>query len=69
MTTDRAVSVPPSEPRPLIYRRFVGQAQNWALIVVRPGACDAARNDSQYLAANRGAAGPDEEPVDREEPP
>jgi hypothetical protein len=28
-----------------------------------------ARDDSQYLAANRGAAGPDEEPVGREGPP
>jgi hypothetical protein len=29
----------------------------------------AARDDSQYLAANRGAAGPDEEPVEGEGPP
>jgi len=53
------------------HRVFVGQTQTGrsSLCVLARVRLGAARDDSQYLAANRGAAGPDEEPVGREGPP
>jgi len=56
-------------PWPLIEKLSQTQTGRSSLCVVARVRLGAARNDSQYLAANRGAAGPDEEPVGREGPP
>ncbi len=56
-------------PWPLIEKLSQTQTGRSSLCVVARVRLGAARNGSQYLAANRGAAGPDEEPVGREGPP